>query len=266
MSWWGKVIGGAFGFALGGPLGAALGAALGHNFDRGMGQQARIGSSADQERIQSAFFTATFSMMGYIAKADGRVSETEIAMARDIMGQMHLTPEQRKVAIRLFEEGKQPGFPADEALKQFREVCHRRLNLLQMFMEILILTACADGELHASEEAILRQTAVTLGFPGAVFEALLHQIQAGRRFHSQGHTRPNARPSANARADAYRLLGISESATDQDVKKAYRRLMNQHHPDKLVSKGLPEEMMALAEQKTQEIRSAYELIRSTRKM
>src|SRR5690554_6549827 len=108
MSWWGKVIGGAFGFALGGPLGAALGAALGHNFDRGMGQQARIGSSHDQERIQSAFFTATFSMMGYIAKADGRVSETEIAMARDIMGQMRLTPEQRKVAIRLFEEGKQP--------------------------------------------------------------------------------------------------------------------------------------------------------------
>lgn len=263
MSWWGKVIGGAFGFALGGPLGAALGAALGHNFDRGLGHQARLGSPEDQERIQSAFFTATFSMMGHIAKADGRVSETEIAMARDVMGQMRLTAEQRKVAMRLFEEGKQPDFPAEASLAQFRQVCHRRRNLLQMFMEILILTACADGELDAREEAILRQSAVTLGFPVAVFEALLQQIRAGRRFHDQG--RGSSASSADALADAYRTLGVSASANDQEVKKAYRRLMNQHHPDKLVSKGLPEEMMELAEQKTHEIRNAYELIRNARK-
>ena len=108
MAWWGKVVGGAFGFMLGGPLGAAFGAAIGHNFDKGVAREhSATGSGASgQERIQAAFFTATFSVMGHIAKADGRVTEDEIALARAVMRDMALNTAQTRVAGELFNQGK----------------------------------------------------------------------------------------------------------------------------------------------------------------
>jgi DnaJ like chaperone protein len=261
MSWWGKLLGGTFGFMLGGPLGALLGASLGHNFDRGMGRlqdDGHYGGGADVERIQSAFFTTTFSMMGYLAKADGVVTQDEIALAESVMRQMRLDPAQKKVAISLFNQGKDDGFPAGQVLQQFRTECHRRSNLLQMFLEILIATALADGKLNPNERRILQETAQSIGYSSAEFLHILQRQQAGAHMHTQ---RPD---SASALKDAYASLGVASSATDDDVKKAYRRLMNQHHPDKLVAKGLPEEMMALAHKKTMEIKEAYELIRKSR--
>ena len=108
MSWWGKLIGGTFGFMIGGPLGAVMGAALGHNFDRGTNNLSGQGSMYHnrQHRIQTAFFTATFSVMGHICKADGQVSKDEIKIARQIMDQMELNPDQKKAAMALFNEGK----------------------------------------------------------------------------------------------------------------------------------------------------------------
>lgn len=260
MSWWGKLIGGTFGFMLGGPLGAILGAALGHNFDRGLkllGGPTSFGQ-ADVEKIQSAFFTATFSMAGYLAKADGQVSKAEIAVAESVMQQMQLNPEQKKVAISLFERGKQPDFPVEEVLQQFRLECHRRRNLLQMFMEILIATALADGGMHQTERQALEGAATTLGFSSFEFRFMLERMQASAHMQRQP---PNSGSRLN---DAYKLLGLTKAASDDEVKKAYRRLMNQHHPDKLVAKGLPQEMMEVAHQKTMEIKAAYELIREAR--
>lgn len=263
MAWWGKVIGGAFGFAMGGPLGAALGAALGHNFDRGMSGVAKgtAGFDGNAEQVQSAFFTATFSMMGYVAKADGQVSREEISVAENVMGQMRLNAEQRKAAMHLFNQGKQQGFPADEILEQFRRACHRRRHLLQMFMEIQIFTALADGTLHANEKKILQHCATCLGFSAADFNRLLASMQAQQRSHQQA----GQQQSQQSLGDAYKVLGIASNASDEEVKKAYRRQMNQHHPDKLVAKGLPEEMMTLAKEKTQDIRQAYETIKDSRK-
>lgn len=261
MSWWGKLIGGTFGFMLGGPLGALLGASLGHNFDRGMhrlGDAEAFGAGGDVERIQSAFFTTTFSMMGYLAKSDGVVTREEIAVAESVMRQMKLDATQKKVAISLFNQGKDSTFPVQQVLAQFRRECQRRSNLLQMFLEILIATALADGKLNSTEQRILQETAAAIGFTGAEFLHILQRQQAGQHMHAQ---RPD---SATALADAYKLLGLTRDASDEDVKKAYRRLMNQHHPDKLVAKGLPEEMMELAHRKTMEIKEAYELIRKSR--
>lgn len=261
MSWWGKLIGGTFGFMLGGPLGALLGASLGHNFDRGMGRfqdTGEFGAGADVERIQSAFFTTTFSMMGYLAKADGVVTRDEIALAESVMQQMRLDATQKKVAVSLFNQGKNPDFQVRQVLEQFRRECHRRSNLLQMFLEILIATALADGKLNPVEQRILQETAHAIGYSGAEFLHILQRQQAGAHMHTQ---RPD---SASALKDAYAMLGLGSGASDEEVKKAYRRLMNQHHPDKLVAKGLPEEMMALAHKKTMEIKEAYELIRKTR--
>ncbi len=267
MSWWGKLLGGAFGFAIGGPLGALLGAALGHNFDRGLSGLSDyvIGSgSVDNERLQSAFFIATFSIMGHLAKADGRVSPEEIAMARNVMTNMQLSKEQRDIAIKLFNEGKDANFPLDEVLNQFRQECHRRRNLIQMFLEILIATSLADNEIDDAERGLLIYIGGQLGFSRFHIERLINMVAAQQRYARHGDTQ-SAAQRANSLKDAYKILGISESAGNDEIKKAYRKLMNQHHPDKLVSKGLPEEMMKLATEKTQEIKQAYEQIVESRK-
>jgi len=256
VSWWGKVAGGAFGFMLGGPLGAALGAVLGHQFDKGMGGTARI-SFEDRERVQAAFFTATFSAMGHIAKADGRVSRREIALAEHVMAQMRLRGEQRRAAIELFNQGKGDDFSLDGMLDQLRQVAHRDPNLLRIFLEIQIQAALADGDVQDSEYQLLTHIAGRLGFDRVQVRRLLDMLQSGGA-RAPGATGPSVE-------DAYRTLGVSRDASEAEVKKAYRRLMSQHHPDKLVSKGLPEEMMQVAKEKTQAIQAAYDRIRESRR-
>ena len=257
MSWWGKIIGGGLGFMLGGPLGALFGAAFGHNFDQGLGRLGTGAFAGDVERIQTAFFTATFATMGHIAKADGQVSQQEIFVAEDVMRQMHLNAQQKQVAQHLFNEGKKSGFPLNDVLHQFRIECHRRRNLMQMFMEIQVVIALSDGSLDSRESRILENAAGILGFSGQQYQAILERMQAQR------HARNRSQPGMSL-DDAYTLLGLGQEASDQEVKKAYRRQMNQHHPDKLVSKGLPEEMMELANKKVQDIRTAYDTIKASR--
>lgn len=274
MSWLGKLLGGAFGFLMGGPLGAMLGAALGHKFDSGMEGLDKLGgtrfNTGAQQRIQMAFFTATFSVMGHLAKADGRVSKAEIDLAKRVMDEMRLTGNMRQTAINLFQQGKRPDFPLDETLQQFRSECLRRGDLLGMFLEIQLQAALADGQIQTAEERLLLHICAQLGISRYDYESFKSQIQAQQRFYSRGYSshsyqrRPVQRkkPQLN---DAYAVLNVKPSATDSEVKKAYRRLISQHHPDKLVAKGLPEEMMTLAKEKTQKIRKAYEIIMTARK-
>ena len=250
MAWWGTFIGGTLGFVFGGPIGALIGAALGGNLDRGikMGDQFDTGN---QERVQAAFFTSTFSVMGHIAKADGHVSAQEISAAKNIMAQMQLSAQQRKAAIKFFDQGKSSDFPLEEVLHQFKKECHGRRNLIQMFIEIQIATALADGKIDASEKHILYTIGKILGFSRSQIDHLFNIANGAQASTSDTLTL----------TQAYKILGISKNDSKAEIKKAYRRLMSQHHPDKLVAKGLPDEMIALATEKTQEIRKAYDLIK-----
>ncbi len=267
MGWWGKLVGGALGFALIGPIGALLGAALGHSLDKGIKdlEQTPFNDQFDnQEDIQAAFFTATFSIMGYVAKADGRVTESEINVARSIMHKMHLNEEQKKLAINLFTQGKQAGFDPQAIILQFKKACSRRSNLLLMFMEIQLSTALADSELHNDEQRVLLNIAELLGFKRREFESLLARSTAGKFYSQYQESNTNSTNLNEILSASYRLLGVNEDCSDSELKKAYRRLMSQHHPDKLVSKGLPEEMMKIATEKTQDIKDAYERIKQFR--
>jgi DnaJ like chaperone protein len=260
MSWWGKVVGGTFGFMLGGPLGALMGASLGNYFDGGAagGRRGPSLGLGDTERVQSVFFSTTFALMGYIAKADGEVSKAEIALTEQVIQQMKLGAVQRKVAIKLFNEGKKDGFPVHEVLAQFKHECYRRRSLIQKFLEIVTATAFADGCMHANEQRILEGIASDLGYSKARYAQLLSRLSGQAHFASDESIED--RLSA-----AYGLLAISPGASAGELKKAYRRQMNQHHPDKLVAKGLPEEMIDLATKKAQDIKAAYELIKLHRK-
>jgi DnaJ like chaperone protein len=262
MSWWGKALGGAFGFMLGGPLGALMGIAFGHNFDRGLNSMDKDGwqPGVDNDRIQAAFFTATFSVMGYIAKADGKVSIDEIRLVEQVMSHLGLNADMRESAKKLFNEGKSPDFPIDEILDQFKKETHRRTTLIQMFLEIQLQAANADGVMHPSEEKVLAHICQKLGIPLAQLKRLEEMLQAG--FGSTGYEQ--ATSSKTTLADAYAILGVDKSVSDVELKKAYRRLMSQHHPDKLVAKGLPEEMIQDATEKTQQIKSTYEKIKESR--
>ena len=265
MSWWGKLLGGAFGYLLAGPLGAVVGAALGHNFDRGLAGSIRAHfEPGAQERVQTVFFTTLFSVMGHLAKADGRVSRDEIELARDVMRRMNLNEDMRRVAIGLFNQGKQPEFPLTEILSQFRQECKRRRNLMQMFLEILLHAGYADGKLKTAERGVLEQVRQQLGFSIQEFQHIEALVRNARHFGGGGFAQePPPSPQASLH-EAYEILGVNAAASDAEIKKAYRRLMSQHHPDKLVAKGLPEEMMKLATEKTQEIKRAYELIKENR--
>ena len=256
MAWWGTVLGGTLGFMFGGPLGALLGAALGRNFDRGIKITDQHGAfgAGQQERVQAAFFTTTFSVMGHIAKIDGKVTADEIAAVEGIMSHMQLGALQRKTAIKLFNEGKKDGFPLDDVIMQFRRECMRRRNLAQVFLEIQIATAMADGNMHASEKRVLFGIGDQLGFNRADIQHLFNMSGSSQAPGKQKQTL----------SKAYKILDVDKSASDAEVKKAYRRLMSQHHPDKLIAKGLPEEMIKFATEKTQEIKAAYEQIKDSR--
>jgi DnaJ like chaperone protein len=203
--------------------------------------------------------------MGHLAKADGTVSPAEINAAKAVMDRFELSSDLRRAAIQLFTEGKKPGFPLHEALDQFRSECHHRYTLFRVFMEILLETAYSDGPLRLSEERLLLQISDRLHLSRLDFYALKARVDAEHRLARAGYDRTRRRPpSVPVRRppidDAYAVLGIRSSATDAEIKGAYRRLIGQHHPDKLVASGVPEEMVKIATAKTQQIRKAYELI------
>ena len=257
MSWWGKLIGGYVGFALGGPIGALLGVALGHSFDKDTSSQTSSPFIGQQNRSQAAFFTATFSVMGHICKADGRVTPDEISAARMIMSQMSLSPAQKDAAIALFNEGKKDGFPLEDVLAQLKSELGLSKNIKRVFVEIQCSAAYADGILHPAEKKLLEKICRFIGFSEYELNSILAGIAAEAHYQKSGR---GGKSVIMQIEDAYAILNISADANLSEVKRAYRKLMSQHHPDKLVSKGLPEEMMKVATQKTQEIRAAYERI------
>lgn len=267
VSWWGKALGGAMGFLIGGPLGALIGVALGHGLDRKAAEYTLHVlhgglNPGDQQRVQAAFFTATFSVMGHVAKVDGRVCRDEIEIARLVMDRLNLSAELKQAAMRLFNEGKRVDFPLSQVLAQFKQECQRRRSLLRMFLEVLLQAAYADGVMHPAERVLLLRVSGELGFSVAEFGQLEAMLAAARGFEAgTGRAAQDNRPSL---ADAYSVLNVTARSSDDEIKKAYRRLLSQHHPDKLVAKGLPEEMMKMAAERTHQIRSAYERIREER--
>ncbi|NMP15831.1 co-chaperone DjlA [Thalassotalea sp. Y01] len=259
MRIWGKVIGFLLGFMAGRLIGALLGLWLGHKVDKGLNFDfSTLGKQSETDR-QRIFFDATYSIMGHIAKASGRVSEEEIAFASASMKRWGLDAETTKLAQKAFGDGKQADFQLQKKIRQLRVACFGRHDLLQMFIEIQIQAAFADGDLHPEERRILHKLAKGLGISSRELDALLDRIVAGEQFHQQGgHVSPAQ--AKQQLANAYRVLGVDANTDFKEVKKSYRKLMAQHHPDKLVAKGLPPELMDDAKQKAQDIQAAYELV------
>ncbi|MEE8059591.1 MAG: co-chaperone DjlA [Pseudomonadales bacterium] len=260
----GKVIGGLCGFFSAGLLGAIIGIVVGHFFDRGLGQALGFDYSADRERLQRLFFETSFSIMGHLAKSDGHISEEEITQAEALMDRLGLTAEHRKDAIVLFKQGAQNDFQLEPIVAHFISEGGRKHNLPILLLEFLFSIALADGELHPAEKDVLSRTATYLGINSRQFDQLLAMLMAQQSFHRDHYQQHAKVPSANELENAYKALGVNNSHSDREIKKTYRQLMSQHHPDKMIAQGLPEDMVKLATEKSQEIQAAYELIKKTR--
>ena len=251
--WYGKLIGALIGWIVGrGVAGAIIGAFIGHLFDVER-TQGRLAGGA--RAVQQVFFRATFQLMGHVAKADGRVSEQEIQAARSVMAQFRLSDADVHRAIDLFTQGKASDFPLNNALRELANACGNRVDLRLMFVQIQLQAALMGDGLNPASRAILLRCCDALRISAFQFAQMESMLRMQSRARDAGQ-----RSSKDSLAEAYQVLGVTDSAGDAEVTKAYRRLMNQNHPDKLVAKGLPESMMKAAEEKTRSIRAAYELI------
>lgn len=267
MNIWGKLIGGFFGLLLAGPFGLLIGVFIGHLFDRGLTRhQGWTLSAGSSSLAQQVFFDSTFLVMGHIAKLDGRISEAEIQAARAIMNRLGLTEAMRQQAINMFNKGKQSSFNLEETLKKLAQTCHRNKVLLKLFVEIQTQTALAEHKLTPEKQEVLQKICRYLGFAPLNFSFFEHLFNFEQAFRQQSGRQQQGRSYSSYSQhqlnlkDAYAILGIPETATPADIKKAYRKQMSQHHPDKLLAKGLPEEMIKIATEKTQNIKSAYDRI------
>lgn len=272
MQYWGKLIGLVLGLMSGtGFWGVVLGLLIGHMIDKSR-QVRSSGYFSNQAQRQALFFSTTFQVMGHLTKSKGRVTEADIHVASALMERMQLHGAARTAAQQAFREGKQADFPLREKLRELRSICFGRVNLIRMFLEIQLQAAFADGSLHPNERAVLYVIAEELGFSRIQFDQFLSMMEGGRQFgggyQQQGQYQQQGgygggyqRQSGPTLADACKVLGVKPNDDATTIKRAYRKLMSEHHPDKLVAKGLPPEMMEMAKQKAQEIQAAYDLIK-----
>ena len=256
MGWFSTLSGGAAGMLIGGPIGAIIGVALGYGLG---GDGDDEGPESEQERKQAVFFTTVFATMGYVAKADGRVSDEEIRFVTQLMDEMELDSEESQFAQSLFREGKSPNFPLNDVLEQFRLECSDDPDMRNFFLWILLHVAYADGPIDTRERSIIRGIAFKIGIGFKKVDEIEAEIRA------EGEGTSHKSDGSNLE-DAYKVLDVSPNASDDEVKHAYRTLMKDYHPDVLASKGLPEEMITFATQRTQEFSRAYERIRQARNL
>lgn len=253
-----RLIGALVGFYFYGFLGAIIGFFLGGIIDRTAAYGVGGVNPLSNAHRQMIFLQTVFILMGKLAKADGRVSENEIAYVEQFMQKLGMSAEHRQQAIALFKQGATADYDITPNIQQFMTACGHTHSLKQMLLVYLIVMALSDGSIDAAEENLLKDIALQLGYDQAAFQHMLEMVL------NQSHFAAGQATSATALEDAYKALGVSADSTDQEVKKAYRKLISQYHPDKLIGQGLPEDMIAVATEQAKEVQLAYDLIMKSR--
>lgn len=251
MGWLGKVVGGTIGFAMGGPLGAIAGAVFGHAFDRNEERLLQSNGHSRLSRIeesQFAFFIGAFSMLAKLAQADGRVSKEEIdSVERFMVVDLNLNAESRQIAMNIFQAAMESPGTFEQFASQFHDRFRFQPQLLELMMDIMLRVSLADGNLNEHEERMILAAKALFHFSDAQYQAVKSRyIVATDKY--------------------YQVLGITRDDSDVQIKSKYRSLVKAYHPDKIASKGLPEEFTKLAEEKFREIQEAFDVIRKERNL
>jgi DnaJ like chaperone protein len=265
MNWNGKIAGRWLGRLAVASMGAALGALRKPRPHEPAALAEPPSDPRTLEAIGKRFFRVSFEVMGHLAKADGRISEAEIAAASAFMDELGLDEAGRREAIACFTRGKQPHYDYRAELSQLADLCRGRPDLARLFLEVQVQISLASNDLPAPVHRLLRRLAAALGFSSLELlqiEAVLRIPQLGGL--AGGRSGSGATVAVRALEEAYRILETSAAASDEEVVNAYRRQLQRHHPDKLKAHGLPESMLAHAQQRTQQIIEAWEIVRERR--
>jgi DnaJ like chaperone protein len=272
----GKIIGAILGLLLlKSGWGLLIGLIVGHFYDQATAARRRPRGRSPLE-IGQKFFTATFEVMGHVAKSDGRVSEAEVAAARQVMSELRLDGPQIHAAIAHFTRGKNPDFDLDGTMQEFANLCAHRPDIQRVFLEIQVRAALEGVDMQGPARAVILKVAdlldvsrIELAHMEAVLRIRREQFRAnggngGPGGSAGGSAGARAAPRGMQLTAAYQILEVDSKASDEEVAKAYRRQLSKHHPDKLKANGLPDSMLEHAKQRTQQIIEAYELIKSSR--
>ncbi len=269
MGWMGKLIGGTLGFVIGGPLGAIAGAAFGHTIDKsgelsatespfaggsygGANPYERMAGGAfgrrvsPQQRAQMTFFIGAFSMSAKVAAADGNVSQAEMKRVQEFMEKdLQLDPQSKGVAERIFHTALSQDQPYEQLAQQFFGEFRSQPQILELLIDFLYRIAAEDGGVTSAEEDLIQRAARIFQFSQARIDNIRKRYVASAEKH-------------------YAVLGVSPNDSNDSIKKAYRQLVREYHPDTIASKGLPDEFNKFAADKFREIQEAYEAVRQER--
>ena len=260
--YWGKIIGTLAGAATLKPWFVLLGLFVGHQFDRGFAARYREfefqGKAAG--RLPEEFVRPLFQAMGHLAKSDGRVSEAEIRAARSVMHRLNLGPARVRSAMHWFDEGKRADFPLQQTMRNARRAAARNPELRSLFLRLLLEVALSKDRLGQHERALIWTICTEFDIGRVDLAQLEAMIRAQKGFRRS----PEGDADANRVRAAYQALGVDSSASNEEIKKAYRRLMSQNHPDKIAGSNPTDDVVAAAERRTKEIRGAYEMLKARR--
>lgn len=240
VSIWGKIIGGAAGFALGGPIGALLGVVGGHAIDR-YAEEQPIDEEAATKKI--AFTIGVIALGAKMAKADGVVTRDEISAFRDVF---RVPPEEAKNVGRIWDMARRTSDGFEAYAQQIARLFNPGSPVLEELLGSLFYIANADGVVHENELAYLRRVAEIFGFDDLAF-ARLRATYLGEKGD-----------------DPYSVLGVDHTATNEEVRKAYLRLIREHHPDRLTAQGLPDELISAATERMAAVNAAWDRIKKAR--
>ncbi|MCM8537331.1 MAG: TerB family tellurite resistance protein [Lentisphaeraceae bacterium] len=242
MSWYGKIIGGSLG-AIFGPAGAVAGASFGHYYDNKTGktvkQEKKEPTPMAPEERRRILFESTFFMFAKVAKADGFVSEEEVKTIKTFMLEhLNLNAESRKKATRLFNEAKNNDLPFEPVCLEFTKAYQHDPTTLAQTFEMLLAVALSDGLLHPAEDALLLTCLKNFELNAQAYESI----------------RRDCLPEVDP---LYKILSCSPDCSNDELKKAYRQLSKDYHPDRLAAQNVSEGVRQLTEQKFKQISEAY---------
>lgn len=248
MGIFGKIMGGTLGFAIGGPLGAIAGAAFGHVLDKSneIYDEEQTVRLTTGESSQLTFYVAAFSMLAKIVQSDGEVRQSEIDSVEEFMVRdLNLDPYGRNVTKDIFYAAMRSHESFENFARQFYNEFRSQPQLLELMIDILLRVATADGRLSKNEDRLIRSAISIFHFDEKAFRKIL-----------QKYTDVNDK--------SYAVLQCSRNDSTEHIKRQYRKLVNDYHPDKIASKGLPEEFIKFANVKFAEIQAAYDDIKRER--
>jgi DnaJ like chaperone protein len=260
MSYWGKLLGGVAGFAVGGPFGAVMGAALGHAADNGSLPKLQLSEKLFEtfafaappdsplDSRDQALTLAIVALSAKLAKVDGPVNRAEIdAFKREF----DIQPDQLRIVGQVFDYARRS---ADDYIVHAEKITQHlihRPSALEKLLASLFAVARADSEINHHELSFLAATARVFGLGGTAWE----RARDGAKF-----------AATRSQDDPYSLLGLTRQASNDAVRKAWRKLVRDNHPDRLVSRGATPEVMARATARVASINAAWDQIKRERQL